>query len=52
LAIASVAAFPRPPVGPVISTVPDAIEFMVLRSSWYCDDSSPTSSGQAAVRFS
>jgi len=52
LAIASVAAFPRPPVGPVISTVPDAIEFMVLRSSWYSDDCSPDSGRQAVVAFS
>jgi hypothetical protein len=33
LAIASVAALPSAPVGPVINTVPDAIEFMILRSS-------------------
>src|SRR5271163_894722 len=30
LAIANVAALPRPPVGPVSNTVPDAIEFMFL----------------------
>jgi hypothetical protein len=36
----------------VISTVPDAIEFMVLRSSSYCDDSSPDSGRQAVVWFS